>query len=113
MYPSNMVRHYGKLMLCDLDTLRSGPAEVDLACVEVHCRRVLGGDAWEQFLAGYALPYDPELVRCLAGAKELAYIQWPLHLQTVGAQRDRHKMVAEYTYRVDTADHPDVLWVDL
>ena len=114
VYPSNMVQHGGELVLCDLDTLCSGPPEVDLACMAVHCHRVLGPGAWGEFMNGYGLPYDHALLRCLTAAKEIAYVQWPLFLHAVGVCDDRAAMIAEYERRVDTAlEHPDVLWADL
>ena len=70
IYYGNIIRYQKELLLCDLDNMCLGPAEVDLSSVLVHYRNYCSDmKQWQLFLQAYNQPYDKNLCEALARLK--------------------------------------------
>ena len=105
--PGNVVRFGDEFKLCDLDNVRLGPCEVDIAATAMHCRRIWGGDTWATFNAAYPRSYRRGLMEALATEKEIADCLWMAAMWE--PRPDCRSMLA---HRVESLDDPNVLWND-
>lgn len=72
----NIVELDGRLMLCDLDEICSGPREVDLATIQMSCRHSLRPEYWDQFLVDYPDNYDRNLLEACFELQTIGVIIW-------------------------------------
>ena len=107
LIPGNVVRFGDNPKLCDLDNVRLGPCEVDVAAAAMHSRRIWGGDTWSEFRAAYPRSYRRGLVEALATEKEIADCLWMAAMWEI--RPDCRSMLA---HRVETLNDPCALWAD-